>query len=148
MKTFDHILMPTDFGAPSAEAVELAVSLATALKAQLTLLHVWDLPTRPYMDVVVDSRTLHALVEKAAAERLQRALEHVRQRIPGAQSALRMGEPWEEILEAVSTLRPSLLIMGTHGRRGVSRALLGSVTEKLIRLSPVPVLTIRGSEPL
>lgn len=57
MKTFDHILMPTDFGAPSVEAVELAVSLATALKAQLTLLHVWDLPTRPYIDSLSTHRS-------------------------------------------------------------------------------------------
>jgi nucleotide-binding universal stress UspA family protein len=148
MKTFEHILMPTDFGAPSADAVEVAVSLATALKAQLTLLHVWDLPTRPYLDSVIDSQKLHAIVEHAAAQRLERALEHVRQRIPGAQSALRVGEAWEKILEAAGELRADLLVVGTHGRRGLSRVLLGSVAEKLIRLSEVPVLTVRGAEPV
>ena len=52
--------------------------------------------------------------------------------------------PWEEILATIEAVGADLVIMGTHGRRGVPRLLLGSVAEKIVRTSPVPVLTVRG----
>ena len=62
------------------------------------------------------------------------------------QVLLKVGEPWEEIIDAASRLDAGLIVMGTHGRRGLPRAILGSVAEKVVRLSAVPVLTIRDED--
>jgi nucleotide-binding universal stress UspA family protein len=69
----------------------------------------------------------------------------VQQKLPQAKAILRSGVPWREILSAVEDVAADLVVMGTHGRRGVSHALLGSVAEKIVRLSPVPVLTVRDT---
>ena len=56
---------------------------------------------------------------------------------------LECGAPWREILRVVEETKPDLVVMGTHGRRGLGHALIGSVAEKLVRMSPAPVLTVR-----
>ena len=65
-----------------------------------------------------------------------------RKRYPRAESAVAFGEAWHAIRESVVERGVDLVAMGTHGRRGLSHATLGSVTEKIVRLSPVPVLTV------
>jgi nucleotide-binding universal stress UspA family protein len=54
------------------------------------------------------------------------------------------GEPWKQILEIAKERMADIIVMGTHGRRGLSRVFLGSVAEKVVRLSPVPVMTVPG----
>ncbi|HKY36690.1 MAG TPA: universal stress protein [Polyangiaceae bacterium] len=145
MNTFKHILVPTDFGPASAEAVELAVTLAGKFGSEVTLLHVWEIPVYPYMEFVLDSGELVDSVEKAAAHRLAEVLGDVQQRLPGAKSVLKMGLDWQQIVDIINAIKPDLVIMGTHGRRGLSHALLGSVAEKVVRLSPAPVLTTHAT---
>lgn len=135
-----HILVPTDFAAASESALELGVQLARAFDAQLTLLHVWELPIYPYMDFMLNSEVI-SQVEDAAAQGLARALEELRTTLPAAHSKLKTGLPWQGILEASDELGVDLVVMGTHGRHGLSRLTLGSVAEKVVRLSKVPVLT-------
>lgn len=144
MKTFHHILVLIDFEAASAEALELAVSLATACAAQITLLHVWEIPNAPHMDFMLDSESIRR-AEEAAVERLSAALEGVKKSLPNAQSKLRAGLPREGIMAEIELARPDLVVMGTHGRRGLRRAILGSVAEELVRTSPVPVLTVHAA---
>ena len=143
MKTFKHILVPTDFEKASAHALEVATSLALSCGAKLTLLHVWELPVYPYMDFILNSEII-TRVEDAAVKHLADALEKLRQVMPDAESKLKTGQPGPSILEAVLDLKADLVVMGTHGRRGVGRAMLGSVAEKLVRLSTVPVLTVHA----
>ena len=138
-----HILVPTDFAAASASALELGVQMARAFDAKLTLLHVWELPIYPYMDFMLNS-TVIAQVEDAATKGLARALEDLQRTMPAAQSKLKTGLPWQGVLEATDELEVDLVIMGTHGRRGLSRVTLGSIAEKVVRLSKVPVLTVHA----
>jgi nucleotide-binding universal stress UspA family protein len=145
MSTFEHILVTTDFSPSSAAAVELAINMATRLDAELTLLHVWELPVYPYLELVTSLAALTNEVEKAAAESLETKLKEVRSHLPRAKSLLRMGIPWQQIVEASKQSKADLLIMGTHGRRGFEHAIMGSVAEKVVRLSPIPVLTVRGA---
>lgn len=145
MTTFKHILVPTDFSPSSAEAIELAIEMATRFDAELTLLHVWELPVYPYMELILSAAEVASSIEKAAAESLASKLKQVQARLPRAQSRLTMGVPWRQIVDTVKESRADLLVMGTHGRRGLEHALMGSVAEKLVRLSPVPVLTVRGT---
>lgn len=142
MKNIQHILVPTDFGGPSTAAVELATSFAQRFGAKITLLHVWQVPIYPYMDFTLNS-DLITRIEEAATERLAAGLKDLRQLLPDSESMLKMGLPWQEILDAIASLKPDLVVMGTHGRRGLTHAFLGSVAERIVRLSPTPVLTVR-----
>ncbi len=142
MSSFKHILVPTDFGPASAEALETALTLASKFDSEVTLLHVWEIPVYPYMEFVLDSAELVASVERAATARLAEALGQARQSLPRTRSLLQMGSPWQQIIDLIPTVKADLIIMGTHGRRGFSHALLGSVAEKVVRLSQVPVLTV------
>lgn len=144
MTNFKHILVPTDFSPSSAEAIELAIEMATRFNAELTLLHVWELPVYPYMELIINPAELTSSIEKAAADSLATKLKEVQARLPRARSKLAMGIPWRQIVDAINESKADLLVVGTHGRRGVEHALLGSVAEKLVRLSPVPVLTVHG----
>lgn len=143
MKDIHHILVPTDFERPSNEAIELATSLAQSFGAKITLLHVWQVPIYPYMDFTLNS-DLITRMEEAATERLSVGLKNLKQILPSSESMLKMGLPWQEILDVIANLKPDLVVMGTHGRRGLTHAFLGSVAERVVRLSPAPVLTVRS----
>jgi nucleotide-binding universal stress UspA family protein len=144
MNTWRHVLVPTDFGEASSNAVELAILLASRFEAELTVLHVCELSVYPYAEPILTPANL-AAIQEAAATRLAVALEEVKRRVPRAKSRLQLGRPADEILAAIAALKPDLVVMGTHGRRGVSHLLFGSVADKVVRHSPVPVLTTRGT---
>ncbi len=145
MKTFKHILVPTDFEPASKDALELALTLARACDATVTLLHVWEIPIYPYMDFMLNS-TVIAGVEDAATKSLDAALDEVRKVMPGARGVLKHGLPWGTILDAIKELKPDLVVMGTHGRHGVGHVFLGSVAERIVRSSEVPVLTVHAAK--
>jgi nucleotide-binding universal stress UspA family protein len=87
-----------------------------------------------------------AVIGDAAKAQLATTLALVRKRVPGAESLLANGAPAPETILAIEQTSADLVIMGTHGRRGVTRMFLGSVAETVVRTSPVPVLTIRGKQ--
>jgi nucleotide-binding universal stress UspA family protein len=145
MKTFKHILVPTDFEPSSAEALDVAISLAQAFDAKLTLLHVWEIPIYPYMEFMLNSEVI-SNVEDRAVKRLDEAIAKVREVLPSANSMLKTGMPSAGIIDAVNDVKPDLVVMATHGRRGFSHLMLGSVAEKVVQLSPTPVLTVRPKQ--
>jgi len=144
MNTFKHILVPTDFSSSSAAAVDLAIGMANLFNAELTLLHTWEVPVYPYVELMMSSPELTNSVQKAASECLETKLREIQARLPRAKSLLRMGLPWQQIIDVIKESNADLLVMGTHGRRGLEHAIMGSVAEKLVRLSPIPVLTVRS----
>lgn len=148
MNTFKHLLVPTDFSDPSECALELALDLAIQQKAQLTLVHFWEIPPYPYVLASCSPPDLMTAIQEAANQQLAETLARVQVRLPSAKAVCRMGSPWQEIVGAIRDLHADLVVMGTHGRRGVRHALLGSVAEKVVRLSPVPVLTVPARLPL
>lgn len=97
-----------------------------------------------YPHAAVNFAPLQASLLEAAGGALVAFADSMRDRFPEAKSVLRRGRPWEEILAAAADVEADLIVIGTHGRRGLSRALLGSVAEKVVRVSPVPVMTVRG----
>jgi nucleotide-binding universal stress UspA family protein len=134
-----HVLVATDFSEPAARATSLAITLAEKFGAKLTLLHAYTLPTYGYAD------GLYWPVEdlaRAAREVLDAELEKVKRRLPGAEGVVRMGLPWEQIILLAKEQNADLIVMGTHGRRGLARIALGSVAERVVRLAPVPVMTV------
>ncbi len=146
MDAFKHILVPLDFAEPSERALDVAVDLATKLNASLTLVHVYEIPIYGYAGMLNTLPYLLPVIEEAAREQLSKRLTSVRAKVPAAEGILRMGIPWDMIVAAIGECGADLVVMGTHGWRGVTRALLGSDAEKVVRLSPVPVLTVRGPD--
>ena len=143
MELIKHILVPTDFGEPAERATEYALALAKKFEAKLTLMHVYSIPTYGYAEGF--AWPVEEL-GKAAQKALETAVAAVKQRSAGIESTLVMGAPWEQILLVAKQRAVDLIVMGTHGRRGLSRMFLGSVAERVVRMSPVPVLAIPGAE--
>jgi nucleotide-binding universal stress UspA family protein len=139
------ILVPTDFAESSQAAADVGLELAQQFHVPLVLLHTYLAPAAIYYGVPMVPTQDYALqYEKAARESLER--ERARLAPNGTEVAvmLRAGVAWEEILSAAQELDAGLIVVGTHGRRGLPRALLGSVAEKVVRLSPIPVMTVHG----
>lgn len=146
MKTIKHILTATDFTAPSERAVRVATELATTYKASLTILYVFENPRGLYTNTALYSDDMVEPVLEDAESRLSELLSSISKEISEATARIRQGNPHEEILSAARESGVDLIVIGTHGRTGIARAVLGSVAEKVVRLSPVPVLTVRQSE--
>ena len=140
-----HILVATDFSNCSKHALDVAVDLAQAFDAELTLFHAWEIPSYSYGGELYIPGDLVTPIEEAAKAQLERAKQALAARYAKTTAMLRSGQPWEEVLSAAEASHADLIVIGTHGRRGLRRALLGSVAEKVVRTSAVPVLTVRGS---
>jgi nucleotide-binding universal stress UspA family protein len=140
---FDRILVPTDFSVPARRAVDLAVDVAKQRGATITLLHVYELPTYPFGDGAPSDVDFVSAVRDAAQKELDGVAAVVERRGVDVRTELLCGVAWDEILRVAEVMRPDLLVMGTHGRTGLARAVLGSVTEKVVRMSAAPVLTVR-----
>ena len=143
--SFQRILVATDFSDSSQQALEYALRIAEKFGSELTLVHSWEAPNYSYatdLYLPVDSS---APIERAAVARLEQATTDLKTRFPGVKSLLRAGSPWQQVLGAATDVDADLIVMGTHGRRGLERALLGSVAEKVVRMARVPVLTVHGA---
>jgi nucleotide-binding universal stress UspA family protein len=141
---FKHIVVATDFGECSERALDLALEIASKFDSQLTLVHSWEAPSYSYgggLYVAVDMVTP---IEQAAVAALDRATAELKLRMPTAKSMIRSGPAWEEVLATATLVQADLIVLGTHGRRGLNRALLGSVAEKVVRMATVPVLTVHA----
>jgi nucleotide-binding universal stress UspA family protein len=145
MIEFKHILVPTDFGASSNAALEVAVDLSKKYGAALTLFHTYELPYYAYPGMVYTPADLLTPIQESAQAQCDAAIIALRGRVPEAKVSLTFGVPAPEIQKAIEALHVDLVVMGTHGRAGVSHALLGSVAERTVRLSKVPVLTVRAA---
>lgn len=143
MHSFRKFLVPIDFGEPSRHALALAIELAVKFDAAITLFHVYSLPTAPYVEGLAWPMLDF---EAAARAALDEQVEKARAQYPKIDGALAFGDTAHEIVEHVKQNKIDLLVMGTHGRRGVRRFLLGSVAEKVVRKSPCPVLTVREAQ--
>lgn len=144
------ILAATDFSEDSELALTYAEDLARKLGAEIVLLHV-DQPLAPVM-VSPDlgpAMDVGAMSRIAEEQRLlaQRELDKIVQRIRDsglkARSLLKVGSPFLEILHASQSENIDLIVLGTHGRTGLAHVLMGSVAERVVQKSAVPVLTIR-----
>jgi universal stress protein A len=139
------ILVATDFSESAEHALDYAVALADKLGAKLHLLHVIGIPVIgvPEIGLAVMSSTMASAVQTSQAE-----LDRLAARSPaGLETVLRTGDPRDVIVDVARDLGAELIVMGTHGRRGVRRALIGSIAEGVVRTAPCPVLTIRDAGP-
>lgn len=150
MISITNILIPTDFSEPAEAALEYGKTLAQKFGARLRLLHVvpepysypWgtEMSTLPLADLLAQS-------EDAARQRLGQLAAPLG--LPAARVEIEttIGTPVDQILTCIADNKIDLVVMGTHGRGMVGHLLLGSVTGRVVRRSPVPVLTVHSVPP-
>lgn len=141
------ILVAVDFEEASRRALLTAQEIGRGLGAPVVLVHVYRLPVYTYPSIEpVPVPPPIAVAPEIAAE-AQKALSTFAASygVSPDLTFVREGEPAEEILEAAKGIDARMIAMGTHGRRGLSHILLGSVAEHVVRRSQVPVLTVRVS---
>ncbi|HEY2742999.1 MAG TPA: universal stress protein [Polyangia bacterium] len=140
-----HILVPTDFSDGSLQAFETALEMARDSGARLTLFHVHHVPASVFPDVILPiAPEMMRNVEHSVDIILERWCERARAAGVVADRRTTFGATHEEICAAAEELGVDLIVIGTHGRGGISHVLLGSVAEKVVRKAPCPVLTVRA----
>jgi nucleotide-binding universal stress UspA family protein len=139
-----RILVATDFSPCSKRAVETAAELAVSTKAEVVLLHAFQFPVLSFLDgAYFPSSDEVAKLTHAAQDALADVSAELGARGITTKTVLRDGNPAEEVASQAKELGCDLVVVGTHGRSAMGRALLGSVAHNVIRLSPVPVVTVR-----
>jgi nucleotide-binding universal stress UspA family protein len=144
------ILVPTDFSAPADAAWRYAQMLADRFKSRIHLLHVISPPflydAWGTQAAALNMAELIAQFEEAARADLQKLVAGAGRRARRVVAATANGLTVEQILGYISKHHVDLVVIGTHGRGMVGHLLLGSVAERIVQRSPVPVLTVHGRE--
>ncbi|MGH7296698.1 MAG: universal stress protein [Polyangiaceae bacterium] len=138
-----HILVPHDFSETAEHALEYALALASRLGAKVTILHTYEVVSYGYAEGIAFTADMVRELERAARATLEGVAVRARRKGVEVGVELRQGSPWVEILAFAEQSRPDLIVMGTHGRKGFTRMLLGSVTDRVLRAAPCPVLAVR-----
>jgi nucleotide-binding universal stress UspA family protein len=145
MLTLRRILVPVDFTETSDRALDYAIELARRFEAGITVMHAYQIPVYGFPDATyITAAEMATQISNAAQKRLDAILDTNKTAGVDMNVLLRDGVPWEEINAVAAEVHADLIIIGTHGRRGLARALLGSVAENVIRTSTMPVLVIHG----
>ncbi|WP_276250642.1 universal stress protein [Haloarcula rara] len=143
---YDAVLLPTDGSEGTRAAVEHAIDHARQYDAALHVLYVVD------ARIGVARETTPEVIFEELEDQGRRAIESVQSQARGAdvetiEGVVARGDPHQAILDYAAAEDIDLVVMGTHGRTGLDHYLVGSVTEKVVRLSDVPVLTVPLPEP-
>lgn len=142
MLHIDKILLPTDFSAQSDYALRLATSLARDHEAKLLILHV---AATLGAEFVSFGEAVSQLQPETHLHQIREELERVRPPDPDVpvEHILAEGDPAQEILRVARETNCGLIVMGTHGRSGLQRLLMGSVAEQVMRHASCPLLTVK-----
>jgi universal stress protein A len=144
----ERILCPTDFSEGSLQALSAATDLATKLGAELSVIHVLPvlsaLPTDPNFVFEVHQR--QDLLYEAMEKRLYEMTRESKEKGMQGRVFVEHGDPAGEIVRVAEEQKIDLIVIATFGETGWRRLAFGSVTEKVVRLAPCPVLVVRGIE--
>jgi nucleotide-binding universal stress UspA family protein len=148
MKRIRRVMYATDFSAASRRAFTAAVAIAKSAGSKLTIVHVME-PVMPMVpQQYIDAVTLDQLAKRAqqwSTRQLNKLADDARRAGIKAAPELRRGDPVGQIIRAARSQQADLIVVGTHGRRGLPKFLLGSVAERVLRMAPCAVVTVRGS---
>ncbi len=146
-KRFGRILHASDFSPASRRAFDDAIGLAKANGAELVVIHVLE-PVIPWSeDAYVSPQAYDQLLtsaRSAAAKRLDALVQKAKAAGVRVAGQLVEGNPRDAIPRAAKRSHADLVVVGTHGRTGLGKLLLGSVAERIVATAPCPVLTVRG----
>ncbi len=141
------ILVPTDFGEPSEAALDTAIAYAKVFGSEIVLMHAYEIPIVGFPDgaVVATAELTSRLLEGAQAG-LDRQIQSRQGHGVTIRGMIKQGDAYRMVNEAAEEVGAGLIALGTHGRKGLSRALIGSVAEKVVRTARVPVLTVHPGD--
>ncbi|MBS0658721.1 MAG: universal stress protein [Verrucomicrobia bacterium] len=149
-----HILAPIDFSDNGRKTLRYALRLAELSGAEVTILHVVELPTDAYSWVESsggfiageDIERFYADARRQAAEEVAKVETELPPHRCRLETVLRTGQPRDQIIKAARELPADLVVIGTHGYTGLKRLILGSTAEGVVRYAPCPVLVVREQE--
>jgi nucleotide-binding universal stress UspA family protein len=142
--TIQRILVAHDFSDTAQRALDVGLDLAEKLGARAVVVHAYEIPSYGLPEGPAMTAEMIAQIERASRTALDGVVSRARRPGTSIEGMLRQGPAWSEIDAAAKEMRADLIVMGTHGRRGFARALMGSVAEKVVRTAPCPVLTVHG----
>lgn len=148
MKDFKSIVFATDFSESSDFSFEYAFSLTKKYNAKLHIVHVINEPVdlRGFYVPHMSFDKLEEEIEEGAQKMMEKFCRTHIKDYDNYESFILPGIPHEEIIKKAQEVEADLVIMGTHGRTGLDHVLFGSTAEKVVRKSPIPVLTVRIQE--
>lgn len=148
MKAFETILFATDFSESSDHAFGYAYSMAEKFAARLVILHVINEPVdlRGFYVPHISFDKLEEEIEQGAQKLMEQFERKFLKDFKNFESIVSPGIPYDEIIKRAEAENADLIVVGTHGRTGLDHVLFGSTAEKVVRKSPVPVMTIRHKE--
>lgn len=156
MASIQNVLTAVDFSEHSLKAAQQAISVAAATGSALELIHVVSLPGHldPYAHLGVQATEQHVTLADYAREQAEREMGEFLAELSATaaahdvrvQTSIRFGQPAETVIARAAELSAPLLVVGTHGRSGIAHMLLGSVAERLVRMSEAPVLVVPPPE--
>lgn len=145
MKTFEKIVVAIDFSENSDYAFEYAFTLAKQFNAELTVMHVINEPVdlRGFYVPHISFEQLEKEIEEGAGKMMDKFCQAKLGGFADYKTAIVSGIPYEEIIRKAEATGASLIVMGTHGRKGLDHLIFGSTAERVVRGASCPVLTIR-----
>jgi nucleotide-binding universal stress UspA family protein len=149
LEGYHQFLVPIDFSEHSKKTVESATQLAVLTGARITLLHVFQVPNYPaafYQGLYTEHEQVKIqvdLLKREANAQLALVIELIVDRGVEAQPLLRIGNPYDEIVNAAKEIRADLIVIGSHGHAGLERFLVGSTAERVVQYAPCPVLVVK-----
>jgi len=138
---YERILVPTDGSEGANAAADHAIDIASRYGATVHVLYVVDVRMSP-ITAEMDPEEAIELLDRSGERPTTPVLDRAEEANVPAVEAIRLGVPHEIVREYVDENAVDLVVMGTHGRTGLERTLLGSTTERVVRTVDVPVLTV------
>jgi nucleotide-binding universal stress UspA family protein len=149
MRRFKRITVASDLSKVSRSALNTAVEFAHSMRAELIIVHVIAPITLLMREQFIHPgilETIEADARKWAEKQLARLAAVARKSSVRVKVLLLSGDPADQIIRAARTHRADLIVVGTHGRRGFSKMMIGSVAERVVRTASCPVVTVRSQK--
>jgi nucleotide-binding universal stress UspA family protein len=141
---FKTILLPTDGSKGAEKAINCATTIALQFDCKIYVLFAIDMPPLVFEYTNFSQEKVLETLQEEGQQILDKTVSFIQASgVANVEGVLTTGHPGKAILDFAAERRVDLIVMGTHGRRGLDRVLVGSVAEEVVRLSPVPVLTVR-----
>ena len=142
MEQIRNIVVPVDFSGYTPKLVDYAVYLGTSLSAKLHIVHVIDMISGDAMLGMPLSAEYQLRYEKGAREKIDALVDDLEQRSSGTTGHIVSGEPVKEIVKYAELLQADLIVISTHGSKGLESILLGSVARRVVKHAHCPVLVM------
>lgn len=149
--TFEHILVPTDFSIHAREALETAIELGAAFGSSIHLIHAYSFdipPTYIPSDAAafMNPQDILEPIRENAEASMEQLIDELAKKGTKLEGRVQLGHASEIILAEAERLPASVIVMGTRGLTGLKHVMLGSTAERVVRMAPCPVITVKAND--